>query len=80
MGKIKLCLNLELEHKENGTFIHQLALTRKVLKRFNMDNSHPLSTPMVVQLLKPRKDSFRPKESDEGILDPKVPYLNAIGL
>ena len=44
-----------------------------------MDKSHPLSTPMVVRSLKPHKDPFQPKEPDEEILGPKVPYLNAIG-
>ena len=34
---------------------------------------------MVVRLLEPHKDPFRPKELDEKILGPEVPYLNAIG-
>ena len=34
---------------------------------------------MVVRSLEPHKDPFRPKEPDEEILGPKVPYLNAIG-
>ena len=33
---------------------------------------------MVVRSLDPQKDPFRPKEDDEQILGPKVPYLNAI--
>ena len=44
-----------------------------------MDNAHPLSTLMVVQSLNPKKDSFRPKENDDEILDLYVQYLNAIG-
>ena len=48
LGKIRLYLGLELKHKENGIIIPQLAYIRKVLKRFNMDKSHPLSTPIVV--------------------------------
>ena len=34
---------------------------------------------MVVQFLDPKKDLFHPKEDDEKIFGPKVPYLNAIG-
>ena len=34
---------------------------------------------MVVRSLDTQKDQFRPRESDEEILGPKVPYLNAIG-
>ena len=44
-----------------------------------MDNVHPISTPMVVRSLVPKKDPFRPKEDDKKILGPEVPYLNAIG-
>ena len=34
---------------------------------------------MVVRSLEPHKDPFRPKEPDEKILDPELPFLNAIG-
>ena len=77
LGKIKLFL--ELEHKANGIIVHQSAYTQRVLKRFYMDKAYPLSIPMVVQLLEPHKDQFRPKEPDDEILGPEVPYLNAIG-
>ena len=79
LGKIKLFLGLELEHKANGIIVHQSAYTQKVLKRFYMDKAYPLSTPTVVRLLEPHKDLFRPKEPDEEILGPEVPYLNVIG-
>ena len=79
LGKTKLCLGLELEHKANGIIVHQSAYTKRVLKHFYMDKTYPLSTPMVIRSLKPHKDPFRPKEPDEEILGPEVPYLNAIG-
>ncbi|XP_074378407.1 secreted RxLR effector protein 161-like [Apium graveolens] len=44
-----------------------------------MDKSHPLTTPMVVRSLEPDKDSFRPREDDEEVLGPEIPYLGAIG-
>ncbi|KAK4404141.1 hypothetical protein Sango_0782700 [Sesamum angolense] len=44
-----------------------------------MGKSHPLSTPMVVRSLDVKKDPFRPRESDEELLGPEVPYLSAIG-
>ena len=43
-----------------------------------MDKSHPLSTPMVVRSLDVKKDLFRPREDDEELFDPEVPYLSAI--
>ena len=53
LGKTKLCLGLELEHKANRIIVHQSAYTQRVLKRFYMDKAYPLSTPMVVRLLEP---------------------------
>ena len=79
LGKTKLCLGLQLEHKENGIIVHQSSYIKRLLKRFNMDKAHPLSTPMVVRSLDPQKDKFRPREFDEEILGHEVPYLNAIG-
>ena len=80
LGKIKLCLGLELEHKANGIIVHQSAYTKRVIKGFYMDKAYPLSTPTVVRSFEPHTDQFRSKEPDEEILGPKVPYLNAIGV
>ena len=44
-----------------------------------MDKSHLLSSPMVVKSLEVTKDPFWPKEENEELLDPEVPYLSAIG-
>ena len=79
LGKTKFCLDLQIEHIKNGIFIHQTTYTEKILKRFYMDKSHPLSTPMIVRSLDVEKDQFRPKEENEDILGPEVPYLSAIG-
>ena len=63
----------------NCVLIHQSSYTEKFLKRFYMDKSHPLSSPMVVSSLEVTKDPFRPKEENEELLGPEVPYLSAIG-
>ena len=44
-----------------------------------MDKINPLSTPMVVRSLNIENDSFRPREDNEEVLIPEVPYLSAIG-
>ena len=49
LGKTKYCLGLQIEHSSYGVLIHQSTYTEKVLKRFHMDKSHPLSSPMVVR-------------------------------
>ena len=60
LEKTKYCLNLQIKPCSNGVLIHQ-SNTEKVLKRFHMDKSQPLSLPMVVRSLKVTKDSFWPK-------------------
>jgi len=79
LGKTKFCLGLQLEHLPKGVFVHQSTYTKRVLEKFNMDKCHPLKTPMVVRSLEADKDPFRPKEEDEEVLGPEVPYLSAIG-
>ena len=44
-----------------------------------MDKAHPLNNPMVVGSLDEKNDIFRPREDNEELLGPKVPYLSAIG-
>jgi hypothetical protein len=79
LGKTRFCLGLELEHRDNGILILQSAYTQKMLRLFNMDKFHPVSTPMIGRNLDPRKDLFRPKDDDEEVLEAEVPYLSAIG-
>ena len=78
-GKTKFCLGLQIEHLNNVILVHQETYTENVLKRFYMDGAHPLSSPMVVRSLDVDKDPFRPRESNEEVLSPEVPYLSAIG-
>jgi Reverse transcriptase (RNA-dependent DNA polymerase) len=75
----KLCLGLQIEHLHNDIFVHQSNYIQKMLKRFNMDKTHPLSTPLVVRLPDVKKDPYRPRENNEKAIGPEVPYLSAIG-
>ena len=79
LGKTRYCIGLQIEYCLNGVLIHQSLYTEKVLKRFYMDKSHPLSSSMVVKSLEVTKDSFRPKKENEELLGPELPYLSAIG-
>ena len=79
LGKTKYCLDLQIEHKSNGILIHQSIYVEKVLKQFNMDKTHLLSSPMIVRSFDVKKDPFHPKEENETLLGPEVPYLSAIG-
>jgi Reverse transcriptase (RNA-dependent DNA polymerase) len=73
LGVTKLCLSLQIEH------LHQSNYIQKMLKRFNMDKTHPLSTPMVIRSLDVKKDPYRPQKNNKKVLGPEVPYLSAIG-
>ena len=79
LGKTKFCIGLQIEHFPNGVLVHQSTYIKKILKRFNMDKAHPLSSPMVVRSLDLKNDPFRPCEKGEELLGPEVPYLSAIG-
>ena len=72
-------VGLKIEPLKSEILLHQSNYTEKVLKRFNMDKANPLSTPMVVRSLNVEKDPFRPREDNEEVLGPEVPYLSAIG-
>jgi hypothetical protein len=50
-----------------------------MLRHFNMDKVHLVSTPMICRSLDPKKDLFHPRDDDEDILEAEVPYLSAIG-
>ena len=79
LGKTRYCLGLEIELCSDGILVHQSNYTQKVLRCFNEDKAKPSSTPMVVRTLDAKRDPFRPKEDEEEILEPEVPYLSAIG-
>jgi hypothetical protein len=46
--KTKFCLGLQLEHLLEGVFVHQSTYTKRVLEKFNMNEYHPLRTPMII--------------------------------
>ena len=50
-----------------------------MLQHFIEDKAKPSNTPMVVWILGAKRDPFRPKEDEEEVLEPEVPYLSAIG-
>ena len=55
--------------------VHQSTYIKKSLNYLNMDKAYPLSSPIVVQLLDMKNDSFRHCENDENLLGPKYYIL-----
>jgi hypothetical protein len=46
MGELHFFLRLQIKQAKEGTFVHQAKYTKDILKKFKMDDSKPLSTPM----------------------------------
>ncbi|WVZ89238.1 hypothetical protein U9M48_035664 [Paspalum notatum var. saurae] len=46
MGEVQFFLGLQIRQGLEGTFIHQAKYTRDILKKFNMGDSKPMTTPM----------------------------------
>ncbi|WVZ75497.1 hypothetical protein U9M48_023543 [Paspalum notatum var. saurae] len=46
MGELQFFLGLQIKQGSKGTFVHQAKYTRDILKKFNMGDSKPMTTPM----------------------------------
>ena len=46
MGQLNFFLDLQIKQTSNGTMIHQQQYIKKLLKRFGMDSSKPIGTPI----------------------------------
>jgi hypothetical protein len=46
MGELQFFLRLQIKQTKEGTFVHQAKYTKDILKKFKMDDSKPLLTPM----------------------------------
>jgi hypothetical protein len=47
MGELEFFLGLQIKKAKEGTFVHQDKYTKDIFKKFKMDDSKPLSTPMI---------------------------------
>ena len=54
----KIFLGLQIEHFPIGVLVHKSAYTKKILKRFYMDKTHSLSSPMVGRSLDVKMTHF----------------------
>ncbi|WVZ76538.1 hypothetical protein U9M48_024505 [Paspalum notatum var. saurae] len=46
MGELQFFLKLQIKQGPEGTFVHQAKYTRDILKKFDMGDSKPMTTPM----------------------------------
>ena len=67
-GKQFFFRGLQIEYFSNEILVYQSTCTKKVLKHFHMDKSHPLSYLMIVHLLEVKNDILCPKKNNEELL------------
>jgi hypothetical protein len=46
MGELTFFLGIQVKQTKQGTFVHQAKYTKDLMKKFNMAEVKPLSTPM----------------------------------
>jgi isopentenyldiphosphate isomerase len=46
MGELTFFLGIQVKQTKQGTFVHQAKYTKHLMKKFNMDELKPVSTPM----------------------------------
>ena len=47
LGELRFFLGLQISQQENGIFISQSKYIKEMLKRFQMEDCKPVSTPMI---------------------------------
>ncbi|WVZ51686.1 hypothetical protein U9M48_002802 [Paspalum notatum var. saurae] len=47
MGELQFFIGLQIKQGPEGTFVHQAKYTRDILKKFEMGDSKPMTTPMI---------------------------------
>jgi len=79
LGQTTFCIGLQVFHLKDGSiFLFQTIYINRILKRFNMIDAYPLSTPIVTRSSK-EKDPYRLCEEDEETLSENYPYLATVG-
>jgi hypothetical protein len=71
MGELTFFLGIQVKQTKQGTFVHQAKYTKDLIKKFNMDELKPMSTPMSMAVL------LDPDEND-GAVDQRE-YKSIIG-
>jgi hypothetical protein len=65
MGELQFFLGLQIKQAKEGTFVHQAKYTKDILKKFKMDDSKPLSTPMSMTIVLDADEDGEPVDQKE---------------
>jgi hypothetical protein len=71
MGELIFFLDIQVKQTKQGTFVHQAKYTNDLMKKFNMAELKPMSTPMSTTIL------FGPDEDGEAV--DQREYMSMIG-
>ena len=79
LGRTSYCLGLQVANLTDGSILlHQTTYTKKILKRFDMDQATLLSAPMIGRS-RTQDDPYHPCEEEEEEFYDKTRYLAAVG-
>jgi hypothetical protein len=48
MGELQFFLGLQIKQSKEGTFVHQAKYTKDIVRKFNMEDSKAMVTPMSI--------------------------------
>jgi hypothetical protein len=51
MGELTFFLGIQVKQTKHGTFVHQAKYTKDLMKKFNMGELNPVSTPMSMAMV-----------------------------
>jgi hypothetical protein len=71
MGELTFFLGIQVKQTKQGTFVHQAKYTKDMMKKFNMAEFNPVSTPMSMAT------ALDPDENDK-VIDQRE-YRSMIG-
>jgi hypothetical protein len=67
MGELQFFLGLQIKQSKEGTFVHQANYTKDIMRKFKMEDSKAMTTPMsTTTTLRTRKVNTWNRRSTEG--------------
>jgi hypothetical protein len=76
MGELTFFLGIHVKQMKQGTFVHQAKYTKDLMKKFNMAELKPLSTPMsTATALDPDKNGDAVDQREYGSMISSQLYL-----
>jgi hypothetical protein len=78
MGELTIFLGIQIKQMKQGTFVHQAKHTKDLMKKFNMAELKPVSTPMsTATSLGPDEDGEAVNQRDYRSMIRSLLYLTA---